>query len=87
MSLDDLMLSLVLAQHPHNYSNDLRTRSGVAAPRIVREAEHRMRNGGAETTVSRIAAPVGVSLRSLEVGFREWRRQGRNCWLRPNLRR
>jgi AraC-like DNA-binding protein len=73
MSFDEFMLSLVLAQHPHNYSDDLRGLSGTAAPRIVREAEHWMRTGGPETSVSRVAAQVGVSLRSLEAGFREWR--------------
>src|SRR5882724_3368574 len=63
MSLDEFMLSLVLALHPHNYSDDLRRQSGVAAPRIVREAEYLMRSGAAETSVSKIAAQVGVSLR------------------------
>ena len=33
-----------------------------------------MRAGGAEETVSAIAAKVGVSLRSLEAGFRNWRK-------------
>jgi transcriptional regulator GlxA family with amidase domain len=47
--------------------------SDVAAPRVVREAEHFMRTDGPETSVSKIAARVGVSLRSLETGFREWR--------------
>ncbi|MDB6158866.1 MAG: putative signal peptide protein [Gammaproteobacteria bacterium] len=36
------MLSLVLAKHQHNYSNDLHRASGAAAPRIVREAEQRI---------------------------------------------
>jgi len=61
MSFDEFMLSLVLAQHPHNYSDDLRRRSGATAPRVVREAEHWMRTSGPETSVSRIAARVGES--------------------------
>lgn len=72
-SFDEFLLSLVLAQHPHNYSDELRGLSGTAAPRIVPEAEHWMRTGGPEVSVSKIAALLGVSLRSLEAGFREWR--------------
>jgi AraC-like DNA-binding protein len=81
-SFDEFMLSLVLAQHPHNYSDNLRRQSGAAVPRIVREAEHWMRIGGPETTVSKIAARVGVSLRSLEAGFREWRQSTPTQYLR-----
>ena len=72
-SFDEFMLSLVLQQHLHNYSNDLRRPPGPVAPRVVREAEHWMRIGGSETSVSGIAARMGVSLRNLEVAFREWR--------------
>ena len=82
ISFDEFMLSLVLAQHPHNYSHYLRKLSGTAAPRIVREAEHLMRTSGPELSVSRIAAQVGVSLRSLEAGFREWRQATPSQYLR-----
>jgi AraC-like DNA-binding protein len=81
-SLDEFMLSLVLAQHPHNYSDDLRRLSRAALPRIVREAEHWMRTGGSEISVSGVAARVGVSLRSLEAGFREWRQTTPTQYLR-----
>jgi transcriptional regulator GlxA family with amidase domain len=69
------MLSLLLAQHPHNYSIDMRSRSEVATPRMVREAEHLMRTGGATLSVSDIAQHLGVSMRSLEVGFRASRNE------------
>jgi AraC-like DNA-binding protein len=72
-SFDEFMLSLVLAQHPHNYSEALQAPAGMLEPRIVREAEHVMRIGGLDLSVSEVAAQVGVSLRSLEAGFREWR--------------
>src|SRR5882724_10808923 len=36
LAFDEFMLSLVLAKHQHNYSNDLLRASGAAAPRIVR---------------------------------------------------
>jgi hypothetical protein len=71
-SFDEFLLSLVLQQHQHNYSEDLFRQSGATTPRIVREAEHWMRTGGPEASVSKIAARVGMSLRSLEAGFREW---------------
>ena len=54
----------------------------AATPRMVREAEHWMRTGGAEVSASTIAARVGVSLRSLEVGFREFRRSTPTQYLR-----
>ena len=82
MSFEEFMLSMVLTQHPHNYTDDLRWHSRAAAPRIVREAEHWMRTGGAELSASTIAARVGVSLRSLEVGFREFRQSTPTQYLR-----
>jgi len=81
-SLDEFMLSLILARHPHNYSDDLRGLSAAALPRMVREAEHWMRTGGPETSVSGVAARLGVSLRSLEAGFREWRQTTPTEYLR-----
>jgi AraC-like DNA-binding protein len=72
-SLNEFLLTLLLEQHPHNYSEELRGGSRAIAPRLVREAEQLMRSGGAETAVSQIAASLGVSMRSLEAGFREWR--------------
>jgi AraC-like DNA-binding protein len=84
-AFDEFMLSLVLAKHQHNYFDDLHRVSGAAAPRIVREAEHWMRAGGAEVTVSAIAAKVGVSLRSLEAGFRNWHQSTPTGYLR-NIR-
>jgi AraC-like DNA-binding protein len=82
LSFNEFMLSMVLTQHPHNYTDDLRKHSRAAAPRIVREAEHWMRTGGAEVSASTIAARVGVSLRSLEVGFRGFRQSTPTQYLR-----
>jgi hypothetical protein len=48
--------------------------SGTAAPRTVREAEHWRRTSGPETSVSKIAARVGVSLSCLEAAHAEYRR-------------
>jgi transcriptional regulator GlxA family with amidase domain len=60
----------VLSQHPHNYSDDLRRPGRGLPPRLIREAERLMRNGGLDQTPSKIAAELRVSLRTLEFGFR-----------------
>jgi AraC-like DNA-binding protein len=73
-SLDEFLISLVLTQHPHNYTDDFQARTRSLPPRLIREAEHLMRTGGNELTVSVIAARLRVSLRSLEAGFREYHR-------------
>jgi len=73
-SLDEFMISLVLTQHPHNFSDDLEARPAALPPRLIREAEHLMRTMSCQLTVSGIAARLRVSLRSLEAGFREHRR-------------
>jgi len=70
-SLDEFLISLVLTQHPNNYSADFQARTRSLPPRLIREAEHLMRTGRSELTVSEIAAQLRVSLRSLEAGFRE----------------
>jgi AraC-like DNA-binding protein len=72
--LEEFALSLVLQHHPHNYTSDLLGRTRSAPPKLIREAEHLMRAGDAGLTVSQIASHLGVSLRSLEAGFHEYRR-------------
>ncbi|MBR0911565.1 AraC family transcriptional regulator [Bradyrhizobium japonicum] len=64
---------LVVEAHPHNYSDVLRHLSSAADPRLVREAEHLMQTGGPAITVGEVAKALRVSLRSLELGFREAR--------------
>jgi AraC-like DNA-binding protein len=71
---DEFLLSLVLTQHPHNYTDELQGRTRLAPPRLIREAEYLMRTGDAGLTVSEIACALRVSLRSLEAGFQEYRR-------------
>lgn len=70
-SLDELLISLVLSNHHHNYTDELHGRARALPPRLVREADHLMRMGGNELTVTGIASHLRVSLRSLEAGFRE----------------
>jgi AraC-like DNA-binding protein len=73
-SFDEFLISLVLTQHPHNYTDELHTRARSTPPRLIREAEHLMRTGEIGLTIGEIASRLGVSLRSLEAGFREYRR-------------
>jgi transcriptional regulator GlxA family with amidase domain len=72
-SFDEFLVSLLLTQHPHNYTDELHRRVRCAPPRLIREAEHLMRTGDVRLTVSEIASRLRVSLRSLEAGFREYR--------------
>lgn len=81
-NLDEFMMSLVLDMHPNNYSDVLQMPHPLAAPRVVREAERLMRTGGANLTISQIASALGVSVRGLEAGFREWRKATPTQYLR-----
>jgi AraC-like DNA-binding protein len=74
IGLEEFVLSLLLQNHPHNYTDDLQRRTRPAAPRLIREAEQLMRAGDSALTASRIASHLGVSLRSLEAGFHEHQR-------------
>ena len=70
--LEEFIGTLILEQHPHSYSAALSAPQLAATPRAVREAEHLMRAEQAQT-VSQIAKRLGISLRTLELGFREFR--------------
>ena len=69
-NLDEFLISLVLSQHVHNYSDDLHRPQKGLPPRLIREAERLMRSAGSDQTPSKIAAELRVSLRTLELGFR-----------------
>ena len=71
---EEFLATLVLEAHPHNFSEILKQESSVADPRLVREAEHLMRTGGPSITVGEVAKSLRISLRSLELGFRDARR-------------
>jgi len=72
--LEEFLATLLLESHPHNYSEALKSFSVPAGPRLVREAERLMRSAGPDITLSEIAKELRVSLRSLQLGFREARR-------------
>ncbi len=73
-ALDEYLLTLLLHHHPHNYSDQMIDGRSSGVPGVVRRAERFMvDNADAPITVSDVAAHLGVSLRSLQAGFRQWR--------------
>jgi AraC-like DNA-binding protein len=82
-SLDEYLLTLLLHQHPHNYSTELVAPAPVPIPRVVRRAEsHMTDNAGTAISIPDVAAALGVSVRSLQEGFRQWRNTTPNEFLR-----
>lgn len=73
-SLEDALISSLLLAQPHTYSEELRAHAQVTAPRHVRRAEDLVAADPSQPhTVSELAARVGVSVRSLQAGFRRYR--------------
>ncbi|MQA65249.1 MAG: helix-turn-helix domain-containing protein [Alphaproteobacteria bacterium] len=73
-AFDEFLLTLLLHQHPHNFSEEMARSVPTPVPGLVRRAERFMSdNAEAPITVSDVADHLGVSLRSLQAGFRAWR--------------
>jgi AraC-like DNA-binding protein len=73
-TFDEYLLTLLLHHHPHNYSGEMDEKDGAPVPGLVRRAERYMTdNAEAPITVSDVAAHLGLSLRTLQAGFRQWR--------------
>lgn len=82
-SFDEYLLTLLLHQHPHTYSGALTEAGQTPDSRLVRRAERYIVDRAAESiTISSIAADLGVSVRSLEAGFRQWRETTPGSFLR-----
>jgi AraC-like DNA-binding protein len=73
-TFDEFLYTLVLHGHPHNYTEELMTPEPAPAPGIVRRAE-RLIIDCADTpiTVGAVASELGVSVRTIQAGFRQWR--------------
>jgi AraC-like DNA-binding protein len=82
-AFDEFLLTLLLHHHPHSFSEEMAEPAAVPVPGLVRRAE-RFIVDNAETpvTVSDVAAHLGVSMRSLQAGFRQWRATTPNALLR-----
>jgi AraC-like DNA-binding protein len=72
--LEEFLAALILESHPHNYSELLRNERTSAEPRIIREAERLMKSAGPNISISEVAKELRISLRSLELGFRDARK-------------
>src|SRR5262245_61848493 len=82
-ALDEYLRTLLLHHHPHNDSDALAGDIPAPVPGIVRRAERFMAdNADTPINVSDVAAHLGVSLRSLQAGFRQWRNATPNAYLR-----
>jgi AraC-like DNA-binding protein len=82
-TFDEFLLTLLLHHHAHNYSEEMAEPESVPVPGLIRRAERYMAdNAEAGITVSDVAAHLGVSVRSLQSGFRHWRDFTPNSYLR-----
>jgi AraC-like DNA-binding protein len=82
-AFDEYLLTLLLHHHPHNYSDEMAEAASTPVPGVVRGAERFMADhADAPITVSDVAAHLGVSLRSLQAGFRQWRNTTPGAYLR-----
>lgn len=73
-AFDEFLLTLLLHHQPHNFSDEMARPVPIPVPRMVRRAERFMAdNADRSITVSDVADHLGVSLRSLQAGFRGWR--------------
>jgi AraC-like DNA-binding protein len=82
-AFDEYLLTLLLHHHPHNYSEEMAQAAPMPIPGLVRRAENFMaENADAPISVSDVADHLGVSLRSLQAGFRKWRETTPTAFLR-----
>jgi transcriptional regulator GlxA family with amidase domain len=82
-AFDEYPLTLLLHQHPPNYSDEIAQTEPGAVPRLVRRAERfMMDNAETPITVSDVAAELGISVRSLQAGFHQWRSMTPMAFLR-----
>jgi AraC-like DNA-binding protein len=74
---------LAVLAHGHNHSEELAQSVPTPVPGVVRRAERFIiDNAGASITVTDVADHLGISLRSLQVGFRQWRETTPTAFLR-----
>lgn len=82
-AFDEFLFTLLLHHHPHNFNEALNENAPSPVPGLVRRAERFMAdNVEAPITVSDVARHLGVSLRTLQAGFRNWRNSTPSLHLR-----
>ncbi|MFL9674533.1 helix-turn-helix domain-containing protein [Pseudomonas sp. 2822-17] len=75
-SLKETMVGFVLSNFKNNYSRALDSAAGVAIPtpyEIKKAAEYMIANTDPELTVGEIAIFAGISVRSLQTGFKRYK--------------
>lgn len=82
-AFESFLFTLLLHHHPHNFSEALMETVPGPVPGLVRRAERFMvDNVDAPISVSDVAKHLGVSLRTLQMGFRNWRNTSPYAYLR-----
>jgi AraC-like DNA-binding protein len=82
-ALDEYLLTLLLHHHPHNYSDEMAQAAPTPVPGLIRRAERFIVDSAdAPITISQVAEHFGVSLRTLQAGFRQWRNTTPSKFLR-----
>lgn len=82
-AFDEYLLSLVLQNHRHNYTEEMNRDVAAPPPSIVRRAEQLIRDRyTAPVTVVELAADLGVSVRTLQAALRTWRSTTPTAYLR-----
>jgi len=81
-AFDEYLCTLLLSHHPHNYSDELSAPAPSPVPGLVRRAERYMvEHLSSPIGVPDVTAHLGVSVRTLQAGFRQWRSTTPNAHL------
>jgi AraC-like DNA-binding protein len=81
-AFDEYLLTLLLNHHPHNYSEEMLAPASTPIPGFVRRAERYMAEHlTSSITVPDVAQHLGVSVRTLQAGFQQWRNTTPNAFL------
>jgi AraC-like DNA-binding protein len=81
-AFDEYLCTLLLNHHPHNYSDELSAPASTPVPGFVRRAERYMADHvTSPISVPDVAQHLGVSVRTLQAGFQQWRNTTPNAFL------
>jgi len=82
-AFDEFLISAILNSIPHNFSAELAKPAPASAPRLVTTAKQMFDDGvDAGVGVMQVANALGVSVRSLQAGFRNAGETTPSAWLR-----
>jgi AraC-like DNA-binding protein len=82
-TFDEFLISAILNSIPHNFSAELAKPAPASTPRLVTTAKQMFADGvAADVGVMQVASALGVSVRSLQAGFRNAGETTPSAWLR-----